>query len=124
MMGKRVLDVGNCSADHRAIASLLAQHFNAQVVRARDWPEARDQLQAILFDLVLVNRQLDCDGSDGLDVIRHIKEHADFQAVPTMLVTNFPDFQQQAVEAGAVEGFGKGALHKPETVERLRPFLS
>jgi CheY-like chemotaxis protein len=124
MTDKRVLDIGNCSSDHRAIATLVSQHFNAQVVRARNWQEAQDHLRAVPFDLVLVNRKLDVDGSDGLEVVRHIKQHAGFQAVPTMLVTNFPDVQQQAVEAGAVEGFGKGSLCKPETVERLRPFLS
>ena len=123
-MSKRVLDVGNCSADHRAIARLITRQFGAEVFRAADWTDAARQLQSESFDLVLVNRQLNNDRSDGLEVIRRIKRDPELAHVPVMLVTNFPEFQQQAVQAGAVEGFGKQSLHADETVERLKPFLS
>ena len=123
-MSKRVLDVGNCSADHRAIASLITRQFSAEVVRAADLADATRQLQSESFDLVLVNRQLNSDRGDGLEAIRHIKRDPRLAHVPVMLVSNFPEYQQEAVQAGAVEGFGKQSLHTNETVERLKPLLS
>ena len=75
------------------------------------------------IDLVLVNRVLDGDGSSGLDVVDRIKGDAALRAVPVMLVSNYPDSQRQAVEKGALPGFGKGALGQPQTVEALKAVL-
>ena len=36
-------------------------------------------------------------------------------ATPVMLVTNYPEHQQAAVEAGAEPGFGKDVLRSAET---------
>ena len=47
-------------------------------------------LRAGEFDLVLVNRVLDADGSSGLDLIRAIKADPDLANVPVMLVSNSP----------------------------------
>ena len=44
--------------------------------------------------------------------------------VPVMLLTNYAEFQEAAVKLGAVRGFGKSDYAKPETVEKLRPFLA
>jgi CheY-like chemotaxis protein len=76
------------------------------------------------FDLVLVNRLLDRDGSQGLDIIRKIKSHPDLSVVPVMMLTDYPEHQQRAVEAGAEPGFGKSELHSPETLDKLRRFLA
>ena len=43
--------------------------------------------------------------------------------VPVMLVSNYPQYQQQAVDAGAVPGFGKAELRSPTTLARLAEFL-
>jgi len=43
--------------------------------------------------------------------------------VPVMLVSNFADAQAQAVESGALPGFGKAALNAPETLARLKEQL-
>ncbi len=40
-----------------------------------------------------------------------------------MLLSNFPQYQEAAVAAGAEPGFGKAELDRPETLERLRRFL-
>jgi CheY-like chemotaxis protein len=63
------------------------------------------------------------DYSDGLDVIRQIKAAADVAHVPTMLVTNYDEHHEAAMKIGALRGFGKLDLAKPETVEKLRPVL-
>ena len=73
---------------------------------------------------MLVNRKLDIDYSDGLEVIERIKQDPQLRSLPVMMITNFAEHQQQAVQAGAVEGFGKQSLRAPETLQKLEPFLS
>lgn len=123
-MPKRVLDVGNCASDHRAIAAMLTTHFDVEVERAHQWEDAAEQLRARPFDLVLVNRRLNSDRSDGVRVITQLKQDPALSNLPVMLVSNFPEHQRRAVQAGAVEGFGKQSLKAPETLEKLAPYLA
>jgi CheY-like chemotaxis protein len=123
-MSKRVLDIGNCVPDHRAIVALIESNFEAQVSQADQWDDAAALLRSQTFDLVLVNRKLDIDYSDGLAVLRRIKQDPQLKSLPVMLVTNFAEYQQQAVQAGAVQGFGKQSLRAPDTLKKLEPFLS
>jgi CheY-like chemotaxis protein len=120
---KRVLDVGNCGVDHAAIRRLLGGHFAAEVVQNHSQLEALASLRREQFDLVLVNRVFDRDGSDGLELIRAIKADSDLADVPVMLITNYEQHQRRAVEAGALPGFGKAELGDPETKERLAAIL-
>ena len=122
-MSKRVLDIGNCAPDHAAIRRLVESNFDADVVQAHGADDALAALVADRFDLVLVNRKLDRDYSDGIDVIRRIKSDPQTSAVPVMLVTNYPEHQDEAVAAGAERGFGKLSIELPETVTRLRTIL-
>ena len=52
------------------------------------------------YDLVLVNRKLDIDYSDGTEVIRTLKGDSKTADVPLMLVTNYPEHQEAAIAAG------------------------
>ena len=123
-MSKRVVDVGQCGFDHASIAGLLKREFAAEVVAADGPADALAALGDGPCDLVLVNRRLDADGSDGLDVIRLLKANPQYAAVPVMLVSNYPEYQQQAMQAGAEPGFGKLELSRPETRSKLARFLS
>jgi DNA-binding response OmpR family regulator len=123
-MAKRVLDVGQCGFDHGSIDRLISGAFNAETVPAHDLNDALEQLRGGQFDLVLVNRKLDRDYSDGLDLLRAVKADAALAAMPIMLVSNHPEAQQAAVAVGAEPGFGKAELGAPETLEKLRRFLS
>jgi CheY-like chemotaxis protein len=120
---QRVLDVGNCDLDHGNLERFLKSHFAVEVVRARRRDEALALLRQQPFDLVLVNRLLDEDGSEGLEVIRQIKADPELAAVPCMLISNYPEYQQAAVAAGAEYGFGKKELHASQTQERLARYL-
>jgi hypothetical protein len=40
-----------------------------------------------------------------------------------MIISNYPEAQEEAVRFGAVYGFGKLELLRPEAIERVRPFL-
>jgi len=123
-MTKRVLDVGNCVPDHAAIRRLLETTFKAEVVQVDDAASALASLRGQPFDLALVNRKLDMDYSDGLEIIKQIKADPKVAAVPCMLITNYPDQQQIAVQAGAEPGFGKKELYTEETKRRLAKFLA
>lgn len=115
----RVLDVGNCNHDHGQISRMLADKFGATAVVAHTAQDALDILVRERFDLVLVNRKLDSDYSDGMEVIRRVKKDAALAAIPIMLVTNYAEHQAQAVAEGALPGFGKLELNSSTTHQRL-----
>jgi CheY-like chemotaxis protein len=123
MSTKRVLSIGQCGADHGAITRVLHLHFSAEVIHAEDWDEALTCLRREPFDLVLVNRLLDADGSSGLEIIKKLKVDEELRRLPVMLVSNLDDAQGQAIQAGAENGFGKASLGQPAMLERLRRFL-
>ena len=123
-MTRRVLDVGNCVPDHAAIRGMLQRTFRAEVVQADGPDDALAALRKEPFDLVLVNRKLDQDYSDGLEIIKTIKADKTLAAVPCMLITNYPDQQKVAVAAGAEYGFGKKELSTEDTRLRLARFLT
>ena len=75
-------------------------------------------------DLVTVNRKLDRDYTDGIEVIKRIKSDPDVGSVPVMLVTNYDEHQETAIQQGCVRGFGKLAINDEATHELLKPFLS
>jgi CheY-like chemotaxis protein len=72
---------------------------------------------------VLVNRVLDADGSSGLELIRALKAEEQLRDVPVLLVSNYEDAQAQAVQAGAVPGFGKAELGQPHMLACVEPYL-
>ena len=120
---KQVLSVGQCGFDHGAISRFLQTHFEVEVTPAATASAATELLRRRSFDLVLVNRQFDADGGEGLDLVRALLADADLATRPVMLVTNFPEYDRQAVALGAVSGFGKSAIGSPDIVRRLEPFL-
>jgi response regulator RpfG family c-di-GMP phosphodiesterase len=123
-MTKRVLDVGNCGFDHGRIRALLTSAFGAEVQQAHTAAETLAALENGGFDLVLVNRVLDADGSDGVALIERIRTGPKTGTMPVMLISNFPAHQQRAAAAGAEPGFGKRDLATPETREKLQRFLT
>src|SRR5438067_1410410 len=98
----RVLSVGQGGVDHGAIARQFGQKFGAEVVAAGSATEALGALRGTPFDLVLVNRVLDGDGSLGVDLIRSMKADPALGEVPVMLVSNFASAQDEAVSLGAL----------------------
>lgn len=120
----RVLSVGQCDPDHGAISRMLTSQFKAVVDRADAWSDAETKLKSQEYDLVLVNRKLDIDYSDGLDIIKAMQQDARLKPTPVMLVTNYPEYQEEAVAAGAVRGFGKSELADPLTQQRIQAVLS
>ncbi len=122
-MSKRVLDVGQCGPDHSTISSYLKRNFGCEVLQTHGAEDTLEQLKNGQFDLVLVNRKLDADYTDGIEIIRRIKSDSNTADVPVMLVTNYPEHQEAAIAAGAIQGFGKLEFQKPETRDKLAALL-
>jgi CheY-like chemotaxis protein len=120
----RVLDVGNCGHDHGQISSMLQRNFGAETVVADTAAETLERLAREHFDLVLVNRKLDHDYSDGIEIVKRIKSDPQLSQIPVMLITNYAEHQEQAVAEGALPGFGKLELSSPTTRERLQAVLA
>ncbi|MEM6393280.1 MAG: hypothetical protein AAF797_10950 [Planctomycetota bacterium] len=118
----RIALVGHCGFDSGSLTRLVRSTFpdaDVTAVNQQDdlTPSADD---APSFDLLLVNRVLDgrFDADTGIDLIRSVCPHT-----PALLISNFPEAQADAEEAGAHPGFGKSDLHKPLAADRLRDAL-
>lgn len=122
-MSKTLLDCGNCGPDFHAIRQMVSNHFGASVVQSHGVEDTLELLRNQSVDLVTVNRKLDRDYSDGLDVAVAIKSDPELGSIPVMLVTNYDEHQETAIAAGCVKGFGKLAIKDPETRNLLEPFL-
>jgi hypothetical protein len=81
-----------------------------------------DDLEAELSraSVLLVNRVLDGDfgTSSGIELIARLAKAENRPAM--LLISNYPEAQQQAIAAGALPGFGKAELYNPRTAELLR----
>jgi CheY-like chemotaxis protein len=119
----QILSVGQCGFDQMMISGYLTDRFNAQVLEANGLDDALEAMRSTHFNLVLVNRVLDRDGSSGLDLIRALKEDPETSSVPAMLVSDHPEAQHAAVVLGASSGFGKAELHAMETYELIKRVL-
>jgi CheY-like chemotaxis protein len=119
MTAPRVLSVGQCGFDHGRLTRYLRESFGAETEGADTRDDALERLRSAPFGLVLVNRLLDLDGSNGLDLIRAIKADPALADVPAMLVSNYPEAQAEAASLGALRGFGKADLGKPRARDAI-----
>lgn len=122
MSQKTVLSVGQCRPDGAAISHYLSSSFGVRLLTADLADEALKLLDENSVDLVLINRKLDVDYSDGLEILSRIRNERK-NNVPVMLVSNFAEWQEKAVSMGALYGFGKAELNRPETRQRLAAVL-
>ena len=115
----RVLLVGHCGFDSghltHAVQSLGLGLSVYQAHRADDLDRYRQP-----DCLWLVNRALDSGlgAPDGVSLIRAelMRDHPP----RLLLISNYPDAQRLAVEAGAWPGVGKSELRDPAALARLR----
>ncbi len=124
MTTRTVLDVGNCGPDHAAIKRMLLANFDVTVLQCHAATDTLQTLRSRTVDLILINRKLDQDYSDGVEILKLLKADSEMQAIPVMLVTNLQEYQTAAIELGAAPGFGKLSLNSPETQKRLAAILS
>lgn len=122
-MSRTVLSVGQCVPDEAAIERFLKANFDVRIVQADTASETLDLLRKSTYDLVLINRKLDADYTDGMEILRSIKADEALKSVPVMIVSNYPEYQDAAVHLGAEYGFGKAELGRSDVIARLAPLL-
>jgi len=123
MSQKNVLSVGQCGPDHASISGFLNRHFDVQILTADLPGDTLESLRANPVDLVLINRKLDADYSEGMDILRTLKSDSELSKIPVMIVSNFEESQQAAVAAGAEYGIGKSELGTEAARERVAAIL-
>jgi DNA-binding NarL/FixJ family response regulator len=123
-MAKKIVLVGHCGPDSSYLRMAVKNAFrDADVYMADDDRELEQAIERGA-DLLLLNRQLEYGFKDhlGVDVIRRLRaEHAELRM---MLVSNYADAQAEAVEAGALQGFGKREIGSARVSELLRTALN
>jgi two-component SAPR family response regulator len=120
---KKILSVGQCNPDHSSLKTFLTRNFTCEVVRIDSTEEALNELAKNKYDLVLVNRKLDIDYTDGTILIIKMKTIDSFKDIPIMLISNYEEYQIEAVKLGAEYGFGKAELGKEIAIERVTKIL-
>ena len=96
MVQKTVLSIGQCRPDNAAINHFLTSNFDVQVLTTDRMDDSMQALQSHSIDLILINRKLDADYSDGMEILKAIKQNPATAHVPVMLVSNFPEWQEKA----------------------------
>ncbi len=122
-MKRTVLDVGNCGPDHASIKRMLQSNFDVNVLQAHNATDTLAILGTQPIDLVLINRKLDEDYSDGIEILKLIKADEKIGGIPVMLITNYEEHQAQAISLGALAGFGKLSLNSTQTHQRIAEAL-
>src|SRR4051794_8034403 len=104
-MGKRILLVGHCNIDGPRLQEVISSEIpGSQVERVNSDADLRRTVGEGA-DLLLVNREPVGFDESGLDLIRTVCGR--HPGAKVMLVSDYPDAQEQAVQAGALPGFGK-----------------
>jgi hypothetical protein len=111
--------VGHCWADRMGLRSVVKRAVRgARIERADDLSALRSYLGG--GAVLLINRELGggFDTGNGVELIRQLAETGDAESA--ILISNYPDAQEQAAAAGALPGFGKSQLRDPATEQLLR----
>ena len=119
---KKVLLVAHCGSDTARIQRVL-ESLGADFEGAFNKDGALEKLKSKKFDLVLPNRVFGYDEDGGIDFIKTMKEDDELKDIPVMLVSGFDDYQDRAVEVGAIRGFGKNELETGGAAVVMKPYL-
>lgn len=103
---------------------MLGSNFGAVVLQSHGLADTVQLLQEQEVALVLINRKLDQDYSDGVEILKHLKSDEKLSRFPVMLITNYEEHQDAAVALGAIPGFGKLSLNDTKTQQRLADVLA
>ncbi|MBK8397415.1 MAG: response regulator [Leptospiraceae bacterium] len=120
---KTIMSVGQCNPDHNALSNFMTRNLECNIIRIDSTEEAIEALRKQSVDLVLVNRKLDVDYTDGTILIERMKKDEALRVIPIMLISNYPDAQEEAIGKGAVRGFGKLEFQSNEVIKRVKETL-
>lgn len=121
MAPRRIGLVGHCGPDASYLMLAAKKAVPAaEVVRIDDDTALDAFLAGGGEGLLLVNRVLDGEfgGDSGIELIRRLRQsHA---TVALMLVSNFDSAQEEAIQAGAMRGFGKREIGGAKVNELIK----
>ncbi len=120
----KVLCVGFCHVDRNNLEAMITYHFSAEVNEAHTAEEAKLLLSGSPYDLVLINKLLDGDRREGMELVQSLKENGILKDMPFMVISNRKDVQATAVSSGALSGFGKDKIFYKSVQEKLARFLT
>ncbi|HSI33752.1 MAG: hypothetical protein ACAI43_02590 [Phycisphaerae bacterium] len=109
---KRILVVGHCGIDGPRLVRVLSEQFRGSSVERINSSEDLDAALASRADLLLVNREPVGFESTGLQIVRDVC--AAHPGATVMLISDYPDAQEEAQRVGAVPGIGKSKIDSPE----------
>lgn len=122
-MPHRIVLVGHCGVDGPRLQQEIQGFLQpVEVLRVNDTGKLTSVCKEGA-DLLLVNREpLGFDPKDGVDLIRDVcRDHPGQKA---MLVSDYPDAQEQARAAGALPGFGKGDIGSSKFPDAVKAALA
>ncbi len=125
--GPLVLLVGHCGFDSGGLERAVRNAApDARVEGVNSRKALEDKLSEAA--LLLVNRKLDGsfgvpmgEHGDGIELVRELGEKDDAPAC--IVISNFPEAQQAAKEAGALPGFGKKDVRAESAEQSIRSAL-
>ena len=123
-MPKTIALIGHCGPDASYLRLAVTRAVkDARVVFVDDQHELNKLVADGGVDLVMLNRQLDYgfESDEGVELIKRLRERS--PTLRTMLVSNYPEAQQAAIEAGAAPGFGKREIGSPRVIDLIRDAL-
>lgn len=115
--------VGHCGPDSSFLRSAVASSAPGTKIVSADDQAGLDQILASGPALLLVNRVLDYGFAtqEGVTLIAAYRRQP---KVRCMLISNFPEAQTAAEQAGALPGFGKRQIGTPLMRERIQQALA
>ena len=120
-MSHSVILVGHCGVDGPRLQREISSRIpGTDVVRVNSTADLERTL-GDGADLFLVNREPVGFDEDGLDIIRDIRDP--HPTAKVMLVSDYPEAQEAAVQAGALPGFGKGEMGAESLTDTVRQAL-
>jgi hypothetical protein len=123
-MSKIVLLVGHCGPDNSYLRMIVKKALgDVSIISIDDSLELTRSLQVVEPALLLLNRELGYgfEPSNGVEMIATLR--ATNPNLKMMLVSNYPEVQKAAENAGALPGFGKRELGTPRVLQLLRDAL-
>ena len=120
-MSKLVALVGHCEMDGPRLKREISEGLaGTEVVRINSLKDL-DRVVEQGADLLLVNRVPVGFDEEGVDLIRRV--HRKDPEAKVMLVSDRLDAQAEAVDAGALPGFGKELMGTKELIEAVEEGL-
>jgi hypothetical protein len=119
----KLLDVGNCDPDHGLIKQMLSENFDVHIDRVMFVDDALARMRETQYDLVMFNRLIFEDGSEGIVLLQRARADPAIKATPIMMISNFDEAQAASIAAGGEPGFGKKAVFAEQTIQLLTKYL-